>query len=89
MPSKNSLAEVKQSELRKTPTLPTNDAPKLKGVTREPKRMQKALYIQEKYSQTFDKLVFDQRRTRGKKSTQLAEEAFELLFQKYGDKYKT
>ena len=86
MPSKNSLLEVKHSEPRKASTLPannTNDAPKLRGATREPKRMQKALYIQEKHSQTFEKLVFDQRRKRGKKSTQLAEEALELLFEKY------
>ena len=62
----------------------TNDnAPKMVKVTREPTRKQKAFYIQNTYAEAFEDLVHAQKRLKGKKAPQLAEEALDLLFEKY------
>ena len=53
-----------------------------------PKRMQKALYIQESHASAFDGLVFKQKLAKGKKAPELAEEAIRLLLKKYGEDYK-
>ena len=53
-----------------------------------PPRMQKALFIQEKYAQAFDDLVHKRKKIKGKKAPELAEEAILLLLKKYGEDYK-
>ena len=66
---------------------PNAEAPQL--VRRElkaPPRSTKGFYIQEVHSMAFDKLVFDQKQSKGKKAPELAEEAIELLLNKYGMK---
>lgn len=80
--------ENRAEELTETGQTSNADAPQLVRVVREPKRKQKAFYIQEKHSHMFETLVFDQKRGKGKKAPQLAEEALELLFAKYGENYK-
>lgn len=50
-----------------------------------PPRKQKAFYIQEKYSDAFDDLAYKQKKSGGKKATELAEEAIYLLLTKYGE----
>lgn len=62
------------------------NAPKLIKVKREPKRSQKAFYLQKSYSLAFEKLVFEQKQIKGKKAPALIEEAIELLLKKYGRK---
>jgi len=61
-----------------------NNAPKMIKVTRAPKRKQKLFYIQEKHEQAFNQLVLNEKQVKGKKGSELAEEALELLFKKYG-----
>ena len=51
-----------------------------------PARATKGLYIQEDHAMAFDRLVFAQKQTKGKKAPELAEEAIELLLKKYGMK---
>ena len=64
-----------------------NDAaPRLVRQKKAPVRKQKALYIQERHSEAFEDLVHAQKKAKGKKAPELAEEALELLFQKYGVK---
>lgn len=78
--------QERAEDLKKTGATTNDSAPKLERVTRAPKRMQKALYIQNKHAQAFDKLVFDQKIIKGKKAPELAEEAIELLLKKYNQK---
>jgi len=54
-----------------------------KRASRQPKRSQKAFYIQPKYSSTFDKLAFEQKKLGGKSAPELSELALELLFEKF------
>ena len=50
-----------------------------------PKRETKAVYIQKKYSDALDRVVFEQKVATGKKrAPELAEEAIALLCEKYG-----
>ena len=70
-------------DLKKSGTTANDTAPKLARVTRAPKRMQKAFYIQDKHAQAFDRLVFEQKTIKGKKAPELAEEAIEMLLKKY------
>lgn len=65
--------------------LPNADAPRLVRAKKPnaPPRATKGFFIQEKYSLAFDKLVFDQKLSKGKKAPELAEEAIELLLKKY------
>lgn len=60
-------------------------APQLARIYREPERKQKAFYIQPKYSEAFEYLVLKQKRAKGKKATELAEEAIKMLLIKYGE----
>jgi hypothetical protein len=62
-----------------------NDAPKLERVNREPSRMQKAFYIQAKYAESFEDLVYKQKKSKGKKAPELAEEAIKMLLIHYGE----
>jgi hypothetical protein len=61
------------------------EAPVLKRVEREPQRMQKAFYIQPKYAEAFENFAFKQRKGKGKRAPQLAEEAIKMLLDKYGE----
>lgn len=77
--------EESRAEVLETTGATTNDkAPKLERVVREPNRMQKAFYIQEKHSRAFERLVFEQKQSKGKKAPALAEEAIEIILEKYG-----
>ncbi len=60
-------------------------APKLVRVTKEPPRMQKAFYIQRKYAEAFEDLAHKQKKVKGPKAPQLAEEALKMLLEKYGE----
>lgn len=62
-----------------------NNAPQLKRVAKAPPRMQKAFYIQEKFANAFDDLVHKQKKIKGKKAPDLAEEAIKMLLKKYGE----
>ncbi|MCE7567558.1 hypothetical protein LZS85_15650 [Aliivibrio fischeri] len=59
-------------------------APQLVRVNREPARKQKNFYIQDTYAAAFETLVFKQKLAKGPKAPQLAEEALDMLFEKYG-----
>lgn len=58
-------------------------APQLVRVKKEPARKVKGLYMQEKYIEYFDELVFKQKKIKGKTAPELAEEAVFLLLKKY------
>ena len=75
--------ENRAEELKKSGNTANSTAPKLARVTREPKRKQKAFYIQDGHAAAFERLVFNQKQAGGKKATLLAEEAIELLLKKY------
>ncbi len=75
--------EGRADDLTETGKTANDDAPKLARVTRAPKRMQKAFYIQDQHAKAFERLVFDQKTIKGKKAPELAEEAIELLLEKY------
>ena len=85
MPKPNWMEdENKRSDkVTKSGTTANDTAPKLARVTRAPKRMQKAFYIQDKHAQAFERLVFEQKTVKGKKAPELAEEAIEMLLKKY------
>lgn len=71
------------NELKVTGETTNNTAPKLERVLRAPTRKQKAFYIQDQHSDAFEELVFAQKKLKGKKAPELAEEAIELLLKKY------
>ncbi|MCE2731523.1 MAG: hypothetical protein LW599_05520 [Rickettsiaceae bacterium] len=77
---------TRASELARTGNTTNNNAPLLVKTTKKPvpARHIKSIYIQDSYSLAFDKLVFQQKITKGKKAPQLMEEAIELLLKKYG-----
>ena len=76
--------ESRAEELADKGETVNNTAPRLERVTRRvPARKQKALYVQDKHAEAFEKLVLAQKRASGKKAPELAEEAFELLLSKY------
>lgn len=64
------------------------EAPQLVKAKKQaaPSRSTKGFYIQEKHAMAFDRLVFEQRQAKGKKAPDLAEEAIELLLNKYNSK---
>lgn len=64
-------------------------APQLVRVKKAPPRMQKAFYIQQKYVEAFDDFVYKQKKIKGKKAPELAEEAIKMLLKKYGEDTKT
>lgn len=69
----------------KTGQPPNAQAPQLvRKETKAPPRATKGFYIQELHSRAFDRLVFEQKQVKGKKAPELAEEAIELVLEKYG-----
>ncbi len=85
-PSWMQQEEERAEDLKKTGQTSNNAAPKLVRQHKAPPRMQKAFYIQEKHATAFDDLVYAQKKAKGKKAPELAEEAIELLLKKYGGK---
>jgi hypothetical protein len=65
-----------------------HEAPQLVRVKKAPPRMQKAFYIQEKFAEAFDDFVYKQKKLKGKKAPELAEEAIKMLLNKYGEDTK-
>ena len=62
------------------------EAPQLvRKEIKAPPRATKGFYIQELHSMAFDRVVFAQKQAKGKKAPELAEEAIELLLEKYGE----
>ena len=57
---------------------------RLTMVYREPTRVQKNFSIQPRIISCFERLVLNQKAIKGKKSTELIEEAIDLLLKKYG-----
>jgi hypothetical protein len=60
-------------------------APQLVRVDKAPERKQKAFYIQPSYAEAFEDLALKQKRSGGKKATELAEEMIFDLLKKYGE----
>lgn len=87
-PSWANEEEIRATKLATKGQTANNAAPKLKRVEREPKRMQKAFYIQPKHAEAFEDFVLKQKRSKGKKAPELAEEAIKLLLSKYGENTK-
>ena len=68
---------------------PNAEAPQLvRQEVKAPARSTKGFYIQEKYAMAFDQLVFNQKKEKGKKAPDLAEEAIKMLLKKYGEDTK-
>jgi len=84
-PSWMEQEEERAENLADTGQTSNESAPKLVRVTKEPARMQKAFYIQEKYAKAFEDFVYKRRKKKGKKAPQFAEEALKLLLDKYGE----
>lgn len=61
-----------------------NAAPKLVKVAREPKRTQKAFYIQQGHQDAFEDLAYKLKRSENIKAPALIEQAIELLLAKHG-----
>lgn len=78
--------ESRAEALSQSNATENHNAPRLERVTRAPTRKQKAFYIQEKHAIAFEDLAFQQKRLKGKKAPELAEEAIELLLEKYNTK---
>lgn len=78
--------ETRADDLTEKGTVSNADAPQLVKIIRAPSRKQKAFYIQDKHSDAFELLAFKQKKSKGKKAPELAEEAIELLLAKYGEK---
>ena len=76
---------LRAKDLTKTGKTTNNNAPRLvKDIKKtNPTRYIKSIYIQESHIKLFDKLVFEQKMIKGKKSTELMEEAIELLIKIY------
>ena len=87
-PSWANEEENRATELVNKGQTANDTAPKLKRVDREPQRMQKAFYIQPKHAEAFEYFVFKQKKIKGKKAPELAEEAIKLLLEKYGEDAK-
>lgn len=77
--------EQRADELTENEQTSNDNAPKLVRVIKAPPRKQKAFYIQEKFSNAFDDLAHKQKKVKGKKATELAEEAIKMLLIKYGE----
>lgn len=75
--------EIRAEEVTKSGETNNPKAPQLIRVNREPSRKQKAFYIQESFAEMFENLAFKQKREKGLKAPQLAEEALLMLFKKY------
>ncbi len=77
--------DSRAEKLAKTDKTANDAAPKLKRVDRAPERQQKAFYIQPKYAEAFEDLAFKQKKAKGKKAPDLAEEAIKMLLDHYGE----
>ncbi len=65
-------------------TPPNTTAPQLiRKEIKSPSRATKGIYIQNKYAQAYDRLVFSQKMAKGMKAPELAEEAIGMLLKKY------
>ncbi len=60
-------------------------APQLIRMKKEPKRKQKMFYIQPSYAIAFEDFVLKQKRSGGKKATELVEEMIYDLLKKYNE----
>ena len=79
--------DSKQAEnLADSEQVRNNAAPRLvRRRPATPKRSTKALYMQKKHADAFDRVVLEQKIATGKRQApELAEEAIELLCEKYG-----
>jgi hypothetical protein len=77
--------EQRAEDLTEKEETSNNTAPQLVRVNKAPPRMQKAFYIQEKYAEAFNDFVYKQKKKKGKKAPELAEEAIKMLLNKYGE----
>ena len=80
--------EERAEDLTRKSETSNNTAPQLIQVKKAPPRMQKAFYIQEKYAEAFEDFVYKQKKKKGKKAPELAEEAIKMLLNKYGEDTK-
>ena len=79
---------ARAEELAKTGTTTNNNAPFMVKKVRKaiPARSVRTIYLQEQHSRALDKLAFEQKMCKGKKTPELIEEAIELLLKKYNAK---
>jgi len=79
---------ARAEELAKTGTTTNQHAPLMikKAKRSIPSRSVRTIYLQEQHSRALDKLAFEQKMCKGKKTPELIEEAIELLLIKYGAK---
>lgn len=81
--------EDRANKLVDTGQTSNHEAPQLVRIKKAPPRMQKAFYIQEKFANAFEDLVYKQKKLKGKKAPELAEEAIKMLLKEYGEDTKT
>ena len=76
---------ARAEELAKTGTTTNNNAPFMVKKVRKaiPARNVRTIYLQEQHSRALDRLAFEQKMCKGKKTPELIEEAIELLLIKY------
>jgi len=77
--------ENRANKQNKTGETVNPKAPQLEKVKREPARRVKGLYLQEHYIDAYDRIVFEQKKIKGRTAPELAEEAIRGLMLKYKD----
>ena len=77
--------ENRANKLVKDGTTSNNETLQLKRIEREPKRMQKAFYIQIKYAEAFENFAIKQKRLNKRRAPELAEESIKMLLDHYGE----
>jgi len=79
---------ARAEKLSQTGGTANHNAPRLVKAKKRviPARSVRSIYLQESHSKAFDRLVFEQKMVKGKKSPDLIEEAIELLLKKYNQK---
>ena len=80
---------ARADELAKTGSTANQHAPLM---TKKPKRITPArgvrtIYLQEQHSKALDRLAFEQKMCKGKKTPELIEEAIELLLKQYNAEF--
>ena len=88
-PSWMNEEEQRSDSLTKRHEVSNTTAPQLVRVNKSPPRMQKAFYIQEKYAVAFEDFAYKQKKNKGKRAPELAEEAIKMLLEKYGEDIST
>lgn len=85
-PSWMDQEEVRAEDLSQKGETSNNAAPKLVKAKppKAPPRATKGFYVQDIYAETFDDIVYQQKKAKGKTAPELAEEAIKLLAKKYG-----